>query len=192
MSAAGRGVACALRTHHEQPLEAARPTRIDMHARSTASARHLQASVTCQRRQFARPRALPGTLSWHQAGWPDAATNAQARVAAAPPSHCATTARGGCAYQLLANDVRRAQLQPLPKRCMKELRSSRARPGRLLERLASCALILHPSARCQPLLRRPFWCQSGHEKFVSDDMSTWSTTLRLHNRRHFDNPPKVS
>ena len=172
MSAAGRGVACALRTHHEQPLEAARPTRIDMHARSTASARHLQASVTCQRRQFARPRALPGTLSWHRAGWPDAATNAQARVAAAPPSHCATTARGGCVYQLLANDVRRAQLQPLPKRCMKELRSSRARPGRLLERPASRGLLPQPSARCQPLLPRPFGASIWHQSLFQIDMST--------------------
>ena len=172
MSAAGRGVACALRTHHEQPLEAARPTRIDMHARSTASARHLQASVTCQRRQFARPRALPGTLSWHQAGWPDAATNAQARVAAAPPSHCATTARGGCAYQLLANDVRRSQLQPLPKRCTKELRSSRARPGRLLKRPASRGLLPQPSARCQPLLPRPFGASIWHQGLFQIDMST--------------------
>jgi len=46
MSAAGRGVACALRTHHGQPLEATRPTRIDVHACNTASTRHLQASVT--------------------------------------------------------------------------------------------------------------------------------------------------
>ena len=182
----------ALRTHRAQPPEDGPTPRIEMHACQTASARHLQAFVTRWHRQFTKPHMLPGTLSRHRAGRPDAVTNAHAKGAAVPPSRCATTMRAGHHNQLLAHHGHRALLQPPPKTCTKEFWSLGARPGRLLERLASCALILHPSARCQPLLRRPFWCHSGHEKFVSDDMSTWSTTLRPHNRRHLDNPPKVS
>ena len=96
--------------------------------------------------------------------------------------------RGGCAYQLLADGVRRAQLQPLPKRCTKELRSWRARPGRLLERPASRGLLPQPSAGCQSSPRRPFCCHVGHQRFVSDDMSTGSTTPRPYDRRLIDRP----
>ena len=192
MSAAAHGVACALRTHHGQPLEGSRPTRIDVHACNTASTRHLQASVTHQRRQLAKPRALPGTLSCQRAGRPEATTNAQAKVAAVPPSRCATTACAGNANQLLADRRCRAQLQPLSKRSTEELRSWRARSVSLLERPASRGLLPQPPAGCQPSPRRPFCCHLGHQKFVSDDMSTGSTTPRPYDRGLIDRPSKVS
>jgi hypothetical protein len=109
-----------------------------------------------------------------------------------PPSRCATTACAGNANQLLADHRRRVQLQPLSKRCTKELRSWRARAGRLLERPASRGLLPLPPAGCQPSPRRPFCCHFGHQKFVSDDMSTGCTTPRPYDRRLIDRPSKVS